>query len=121
MQIGLCPEAANHLQEMKDMLIAISNELLDDVNELCLLSFAATFRNDPVRFDSEVHLHNEAGGYAEWNSSSVSSSSTDKLGFSSFPVEREPYIPKFVEVNYTEGFEYIVLNVVLNVWMFEKW
>ncbi|PRQ47626.1 putative DNA helicase [Rosa chinensis] len=85
------------------MLIAISNELLDDVNELCLLSFTAAFRNDPVRFDSEVHLHNEAGGYAEWNSSSVSSSSTDKFGFSSFPVEREPYIPKFVEVNYTEG------------------
>lgn len=34
MQIGLCPEAAIHLQEMKDMLITISNELLDDVNEL---------------------------------------------------------------------------------------
>ncbi|KAM5574436.1 ATP-dependent DNA helicase Q-like 4A [Rosa sericea] len=153
-KIGLCPEAANHLQEMKDMLIAISNELLDDVNELspkqieklrqdrlqlnkqiqplesylCSNSLdeerrksnfsastttpayfqyetpqAAAFRNDPVRFDSEVHLHNEAGGYAEWNSSSVSSSSTDKFGFSSFPVEREPYIPKFVEVNYTEG------------------
>lgn len=56
-----------------------------------------------MRFDSEVHSHNKAGGYAEWNSSSVSSSSTDKFGFSSFPVEREPYIPKFVDVNYIEG------------------
>lgn len=29
-QLGLCPEASNHLQDMKDMLIAISNELLDN-------------------------------------------------------------------------------------------
>lgn len=34
MQLGMCPEAATHLQEMKDMLILISNELLDNVNEL---------------------------------------------------------------------------------------
>ncbi|KAF8376948.1 hypothetical protein HHK36_030319 [Tetracentron sinense] len=33
-KIGLCPEAASHLQEMKDMLIAISNELLDNVTDL---------------------------------------------------------------------------------------
>lgn len=34
MQLGICPEAAGHLQEMKDMLIAISNELLDNIAEL---------------------------------------------------------------------------------------
>lgn len=34
MQLGICPEAAVHLQEMKDMLIAISNELLDSPTEL---------------------------------------------------------------------------------------
>lgn len=34
MQLGLCPEASIHLQEMKDTLIVISNELLDNVNEL---------------------------------------------------------------------------------------
>lgn len=64
---------------------------------------AVAFRTDPMRFDSEVHLHNEPGGYEEWNSSSVSFSSMDKFGFSSCPVEREPYIPKFIEVNYIEG------------------
>ncbi|KAK9929178.1 hypothetical protein M0R45_026284 [Rubus argutus] len=153
-KIGLCPEAAIHLQEMKDMLITISNELLDDVNDLspaqieklrqdrlqlnkqiqpleryiCSNSLdeerrkshfsastatprpfqyetpqAVAFRTDPMRFDSEVHLHNEPGGYEEWNSSSASFSSMDKFGFSSCPVEREPYIPKFIEVNYIEG------------------
>lgn len=30
-QLGLCPEGANHLQEMKDTLISISNELLDNL------------------------------------------------------------------------------------------
>ncbi|XXG73559.1 hypothetical protein AAC387_Pa07g2458 [Persea americana] len=33
-KLALCPEAANHLQEMKDTLIAISNELLDNASEL---------------------------------------------------------------------------------------
>ena len=34
LQLGLCPEAAKHLQEMKDMLIAVSNDLLDNAAEL---------------------------------------------------------------------------------------
>ncbi|KAK4740981.1 hypothetical protein SAY87_024569 [Trapa incisa] len=34
LRLGICPEAAGHLQEMKDMLIAISNELLDNLSEL---------------------------------------------------------------------------------------
>lgn len=34
MQLGNCPEAAGHLQEMKDLLITISNELLDNFNDL---------------------------------------------------------------------------------------
>ncbi|OWM84899.1 ATP-dependent DNA helicase Q-like 4A isoform X2 [Punica granatum] len=34
LMLGLCPEAAGHLQEMKDVLIAISNELLDNATEL---------------------------------------------------------------------------------------
>ena len=34
MQLGLCPEASNHLQDMKDKLIALSNELLDNVADL---------------------------------------------------------------------------------------
>ncbi|XVE93247.1 hypothetical protein REPUB_Repub01dG0173900 [Reevesia pubescens] len=33
-KLGLCPEAASHLQEMKDMLIDVSNELLDNATNL---------------------------------------------------------------------------------------
>lgn len=34
LQIELCPEASSHLQELKDRLISISNDLLDNVNNL---------------------------------------------------------------------------------------
>ncbi|KAJ1385672.1 P-loop containing nucleoside triphosphate hydrolase [Sesbania bispinosa] len=33
-KLGLCPEAASHLQELKDNLISISNQLLDNVENL---------------------------------------------------------------------------------------
>ena len=33
-QLGLCPEASTHLEQMKNALIAISNELLDDDTDL---------------------------------------------------------------------------------------
>ncbi|XP_047337358.1 ATP-dependent DNA helicase Q-like 4A [Impatiens glandulifera] len=32
--LGLCPQSSNHLQDMKDKLIAIANELLDNVTNL---------------------------------------------------------------------------------------
>ncbi|KAI4341997.1 hypothetical protein MLD38_026661 [Melastoma candidum] len=34
MKLGLCPEGAYHLRELKDKLIAISNELIDNSSEL---------------------------------------------------------------------------------------
>ncbi|RWW76214.1 hypothetical protein BHE74_00015710 [Ensete ventricosum] len=34
LELALCPEAAIHLQEMKDQLIAVSNELLDNATKL---------------------------------------------------------------------------------------
>lgn len=34
LQLGLCPEASNHLQDMKDKLICISNDLLDNITNL---------------------------------------------------------------------------------------
>ncbi|XP_041012179.1 ATP-dependent DNA helicase Q-like 4A [Juglans microcarpa x Juglans regia] len=153
LKLGLCPEAATHLQEIKDMLIVISNELIDNVNELsqeqieklrqdrlqlnkqiqqlerylranlvdaerqrshysastaAAVSFqygtpqATTFRT-PMKFDAPVNLPNEVGGYERWNSPLVSFSSIDSFGISSGPIEREPYIPKYVEVNYIEG------------------
>ncbi|XP_057978261.1 ATP-dependent DNA helicase Q-like 4A isoform X2 [Malania oleifera] len=153
-KLGLCPEAADHLQEMKDTLIAISNELLDNVTDLgpALIDklrqdrlqlnkqiqqlekrlhpvsadeerqeshfsastatprafqygtpTASAFRTDPMRFDALIHDRNELGNYEKWNSSSVSFSSVDTSSFSHGPVEREPYIPKYVGVNYIEG------------------
>ena len=33
-QVGFCPEASVHLQELKDMLIGISNELIDNITDL---------------------------------------------------------------------------------------
>jgi bloom syndrome protein len=62
----------------------------------------ATVRTS-MRCDAQVNLHNEAGGYERWNSSSVSFSSVERFGVSSGPMEREPYIPKYAEVNYIEG------------------
>lgn len=151
-KLGLCPEAANHLQELKDMLIVISNELLDNVDltsvqveklrqdrlylnkqiqqlEIHLHSVSvdeerknsnfsastttpwAQFQTppatavgiDPMRFDAQVHLRNEPGNYEKWNTSSVSFSSIDRFGVTPYPLEREPYIPKLIEVNYIEG------------------
>ncbi|KAL5856966.1 hypothetical protein ACOSQ3_004424 [Xanthoceras sorbifolium] len=145
-KLGLCPEATGHIQEMKDRLIAISNELLDNADlspaqteklrqdrlqlnkqiqqlegylrdmerQKSHISASTTTRTfqyetpqgahriDPMRFDAQVHLHNESGGYENWNSPSVSFSSVDRFGVSSCPV-REPYIPKIIEVNYIEG------------------
>ncbi|TXG53728.1 hypothetical protein EZV62_018984 [Acer yangbiense] len=146
-KLGLCPEATGHIQEMKDRLIAISNELLDNADlspaqieklrqdrlqlnkqiqqlegYLCDVERqkshfsastathtfqyetpqAAAHRIDPMRFGSQVHSHNESGGYENWNLPSVSLSSVDRFGVSSCPV-REPYIPKIIEVNYIEG------------------
>ncbi|OMP01612.1 hypothetical protein COLO4_11772 [Corchorus olitorius] len=147
-QLGLCPEAASHLQEKKDMLIAVSNELLDNATNLspdqieklrqnrlqlnrqiqllekhlsdverqkshfsastATRTFqygtpqSASISTEPIRFDAQVHLHNEPNGYENWNSSSVSFSSANSIGVSG-GVGRKPYIPKIVEVNYIEG------------------
>ncbi|GAV61187.1 DEAD domain-containing protein/Helicase_C domain-containing protein/HRDC domain-containing protein/RQC domain-containing protein [Cephalotus follicularis] len=149
MKVGHCSEGVNHLQEMKDRLIAISNELLDNAADLspeqieklrqdrlqlnkqiqlfeihirdterkksqfsastatCNFQYetpqAAPFRIDPMRFDAQVKLRNEPDGSDNWNSSSMPFSSLDRFGVSSGPGEREPYIPKYVEVNYIEG------------------
>lgn len=146
-KLGLCPDAANHLQEMKDTLITISNELLDNICDLTpvqidklredrlqlnkqiqqlerylrptslneerqkshlsattatpmTLQFetppSAASRRDCMRFDEQVHLHNEHNHYEKWNPSSVSFSS-------SLSMERETYVPKLIEINYIEG------------------
>lgn len=64
---------------------------------------AAACRIEPWRFDAQVHLRNDPGGYENCHSSSLPFPSVDRSGVYSGPVEREPFIPKFVEVNYIEG------------------
>ncbi|KAL5580398.1 hypothetical protein UlMin_012840 [Ulmus minor] len=153
-QLGICPEATSCLQEMKDMLISISNELLDNVNDISpaqmeklrldrlelnkqikLLetylcsnpvdeerqssqfcastatprSFqyetpqAAASRIYPWRFGTQVHLRNEPGAYKNYSASSVSFFAVVRFDFFSGTVEREPYIPKIINVNYLDG------------------
>ncbi|KAK6915964.1 DEAD/DEAH box helicase domain [Dillenia turbinata] len=153
-KLGLCAEAAIHLQEMKDRLIAISNDLLDNVNDLSTVQleklrqdrlqlnkqiqqleshlrsttadeerrrshFSAStavpssfqYETPPtfkvginaMRSDSQFHTQNLPDGFSKWNGTSFSAYSFDKLGFTPGPVEREPYIPKYAEVNYIEG------------------
>ncbi|KAL0651195.1 hypothetical protein Bca4012_093886 [Brassica carinata] len=149
-KLGLCPEASIHLEQMKNMLIAISNELLDDDTDLSpdriqelrqerlllkkqiqqledhtrdkekhksqFLSSTATrasqyetpkstnLRFDHPQTDSRAHF-NEQGRYASdsWNMPKDSSFSVDRYGLSSAPVEREQYVPRIIEVTYTEG------------------
>ncbi|KAG8368802.1 hypothetical protein BUALT_Bualt15G0084600 [Buddleja alternifolia] len=153
-KLGLCPEASTHLQAMKDTLIAISNDLIDNVDEMSsekvetlrqerqqlkkqiqqlekylhttsvveerkMSHFSAStatpmgfqyetpatvpFRIDPTRLDSQFEAHNESRGFDRWDSSSVPFYSTDGFGASMAPVEREPYVPKYVDINYIEG------------------
>ena len=56
-----------------------------------------------MRPDGQSHIINGADGPDGWNSSSFSFNSEDRFGASSFPVEREPYVRKYVEVNCIEG------------------
>ncbi|XP_061337155.1 ATP-dependent DNA helicase Q-like 4A [Gastrolobium bilobum] len=52
-KLGLCPEAANHLQELKDSLIAISNELLDNVDNLSSTQIAK-LRKDRSQLNKQI-------------------------------------------------------------------
>ncbi|KAK6131895.1 hypothetical protein DH2020_034368 [Rehmannia glutinosa] len=153
-KLGLCPEASTHLQAMKDTLIAISNDLIDNVDEMSsekvetlrqerqqlkkqiqqLENYLQTtlvneerkkshfsastatpmafqyetppvvpFRIDPTRLDSQFQANNEQHGFDRWGSSSTSFYSTDGFGVSNAPLEREPYVPKYVDINYIDG------------------
>ncbi|KAH0783247.1 hypothetical protein KY290_002845 [Solanum tuberosum] len=161
LQLGLCPGASDHLQEMKDKLIEISNDLLDNVSDLSseqiemlrqersqlklqiqhLEKFLQTVsgneerkmsqcsastltsgfqyetpsafqyatpssfpsRINPTRLDTQFSGYNESSHFDNWNSSSLSFDVTGGYGLSTAPVEREPYIPKYLEVNYIDG------------------
>ncbi|XP_026388401.1 ATP-dependent DNA helicase Q-like 4A isoform X1 [Papaver somniferum] len=54
-KVAHCPEAASHLQEKKDLLISISNELLDNGDELSPPQLEK-LRQDRVQLKEEVKL-----------------------------------------------------------------
>ena len=59
---------------------------------------------DDPQTDSRAQF-SEQGGYASgsWNMPRDSSFSVDRYGLSSAPVEREQYVPRIIDVTYTEG------------------
>ncbi|GER26748.1 ATP-dependent DNA helicase Q1 [Striga asiatica] len=154
LELGICPEASSHLQAMKDTLICISNDLLDNVGEInseriqalqqerqllrkqiqqlekhlqttlvneerkmshfsasttthmpCQHDTASPMpsRIEPRRLDSQFQANNEPYAFDRWGQSSSSFYSTDGFGLSNAPVEREPYIPKNIDINYIDG------------------
>ncbi|KAK7328296.1 hypothetical protein VNO77_22399 [Canavalia gladiata] len=52
-KLGLCPEAASHLQDLKDNLIAISNELLDNGDSLSSMQIAK-LRHDRSQLNKQI-------------------------------------------------------------------
>lgn len=60
-------------------------------------------RINPTRLDTQFSGYNESSHFDNWNSSSLSFDVTGGNGLSTAPVEREPYIPKYLEVNYIDG------------------
>lgn len=59
---------------------------------------------DQPQTDFRAHLSDQ-GRYAgdSWNTPRDSSFSVDRYGLSTAPVEREQYVPKIIDVTYTEG------------------
>ncbi|KAA0038982.1 ATP-dependent DNA helicase Q-like 4A isoform X1 [Cucumis melo var. makuwa] len=104
LQIELCLEASSHLQELKDRIVSISNDLLDNVNNLSPVQIdkLRQERTDAKLNTSYVHQDLEPRRIEPWNSM-CSSYVDERFGMSSGPVEREPYIPKVIDVNYTEA------------------
>ncbi|KAK8952242.1 ATP-dependent DNA helicase Q-like 4A [Platanthera zijinensis] len=148
-KLAFCPDALKHLQEMKDRLITVSNELLDNAGDLSPTQFenlrqerlllnkkiqhlerhlqyvqneerqrshsmtstvaVHSFQTDTslskssfdaLRSDSQINVQKEF--VRSWNSPPPFLP-TDRLNFSSAPMEREVYTPKLLDVKYIEG------------------
>ncbi|CAH2047817.1 unnamed protein product [Thlaspi arvense] len=144
-KLGLCLEASTHLEQMKNTLLAISNQLIDDSTDLSVDHFeqlcqerlllkkqiqqleilvqnkerkmsstphifqyetsqTTNHTGDYVQTDSRAHVK-EQGSYVSdnWNMPRDCLFSEDRRGLSSGPVERERYVPKIINVTYTDG------------------
>jgi len=65
---------------------------------------STNYKMDQPQTDFRAHVSDQ-GRYAcdSWNTPRDSSFSVDRYGLSSAPVEREQYVPKIIDVTYTEG------------------
>ncbi|CAI9103814.1 OLC1v1002376C1 [Oldenlandia corymbosa var. corymbosa] len=151
-QLGYCTEASVHLQELKDKLIGVSNDLLDNITNLDSLQieklrqermqlntqiqqldkflrdvpvyderrtshfYASTatssaFQTPPsvpsklasTRHETQIYGDNEQNGFDRWDSSAATFSSYNMYGDAATPLEREPYVPKYVDITYIDG------------------
>lgn len=64
---------------------------------------AVPFKIDPTRLDAQFYAHSVPNGFDRGDPSSVSFFSADRCGASAASLEREPYVPKYIEVTYIEG------------------
>ncbi|XP_010480423.1 PREDICTED: ATP-dependent DNA helicase Q-like 4A [Camelina sativa] len=140
MKLGLCPEASTHVEQMKDVLLAISNELLDDATDLSP-ERVQQLRQERLQLKKQIQqLENHIRDKDSKKSQFLSSTATRTFQYetpkstsykmdhpqtdfrplpsdqgryvsdswnmprdSSFSVEREQYVPKIIDVTYTEG------------------
>lgn len=61
------------------------------------------FKIGPTRLDSQFQANNALYGFDGWGSSSISCQTTDGIASSTAPLERAPYVPKYIEINYIDG------------------
>ncbi|GAB2293116.1 hypothetical protein Dimus_027328 [Dionaea muscipula] len=82
-KLGFCPEMTSHLPEMKDMLIAISNELLDNATDLSLEQ-VEKLRHDRLQLNKQIqmlekHIQSASANQERQNSHFSASTSTAKM------------------------------------------
>lgn len=63
----------------------------------------AAFKFGPTRLDSQFQASNSLSGSDRWDSSSFSNYTHDNTGFPTAPLERVPYMPKHIDINYIDG------------------
>lgn len=63
----------------------------------------AAFKFCPMRLDSQFQASNSLSGSDRWDSSSISNYTPDNTGFPTAPLERVPYVPKHIDINYIDG------------------
>ncbi|KAG0503947.1 hypothetical protein HPP92_004019 [Vanilla planifolia] len=124
-KLALCPDASSHLQELKDQLITIANELLDNVGELSpkklenlhqerlLLNKQIQLLEKHLQYLAQhqqresshvVSLHTPAQHFQM--DTSLHRFSSDNMVHRQneyAPMDREVFTPKLLEVQYIEG------------------